>query len=179
MKREPPTCPLGCGPGFSLLEVIVAIGIFGAGIVTLLALFGSVAKSIGANSDVTAAADLGDLLQVHLQSRIAVQRSLEPVRSLLQASTAGAAEERGRLYASRDGAVIAEDGDPTWAGRDSEKYFSIALVPVEGAGADAALLLPYVAKVRWPAVVRVIGGEFVPASAASQQEIFLAGAVVR
>ena len=50
---------------FTLLEVVVAIGIFSIGMVAVIGLFSPVAKSVGDSADAEAATGVADLLNVN------------------------------------------------------------------------------------------------------------------
>jgi type II secretory pathway pseudopilin PulG len=156
---------------FSLIEVIVAIGLFGTGVVALIGLFGSLARSIGAGTEMTVAANLGDPLRNHFLAELTQSRSLDSVRALLER---GDNSESIKLYASRDGLTIGAAEAAMWRDRASEQFFEITLLPLADAPNDLALLC-YVADIRWPAGRGDAGG----VSEAEQRRIQLPGAVGR
>ena len=160
---------------FTLLEVVVALGIFAIGMVAVLGLFSPVAKSVGDSADAEAATRVADLLNVKLQAQGAVA-----VAKLLKVSTSKTAhqlttsdastnyditKDAQLLFASRDGTKIGLYGDPVWidpaTGRpsDLDKYFEVALIRNEAVSPNVAALdvvapmLAYSARVRWPAFV--------------------------
>src|ERR1700757_4352086 len=53
---------------FTLLEVVIAVGIFAIGMVAVIGLFTPAAKSIGDSADAEAATRVADLLNVKLQT---------------------------------------------------------------------------------------------------------------
>jgi Tfp pilus assembly protein PilV len=154
---------------FSLIEVIVAIGLFGAGVVAVIGLFGTLARSIGAGAEITVAANLADPLRSYLLTEVTQARSLDPVRALLERGDNG---ESIKLYASRDGLTIGAAGAAIWQDGEMEQFFEITLLSLSAAANDSALLC-YVADIRWPARR---GGA---ASEAEQRRIQLPGAVGR
>jgi type II secretory pathway pseudopilin PulG len=164
---------------FSLLEVVVAIGIFATGVVTVVGLFGALAKSVGSNAEVTAAANLGDLLREYLQSRVAAEGSFEPVLRLMPTAVDTTGASPAILYANRVGTRIGEHANPLPGEDLRDEFFAITLRPVDTNGSAPALVLAYIAEVRWPAFGRGGTSGPVPANAPSQQHVLLVGAVGR
>jgi uncharacterized protein (TIGR02598 family) len=80
---------------FSLLEVVVAVGIFAIGIVAILALFAPAAKSVSANAEAEAAAAVAQSLAADLQRRVAPADPdpFAAVTALLKKSTAAGGHE--------------------------------------------------------------------------------------
>jgi type II secretory pathway pseudopilin PulG len=137
---------------FSLLEVVVAVGVFAIGIVAILALFAPAAKSVSANAEAEAAAAVAQALAADLQRRV-VPADAEPfaaVTALLKKSTAAGGHELTAdnaradydiardpqlLFANRDGTKIGTFADTVWVRRTPddpdlnwEKFFEIALI---------------------------------------------------
>ena len=132
---------------FSLLEVVVAVGVFAIGIVAILALFAPAAKSVSANAEAEAAAAVAQALAADLQRRV-VPADADPfaaVTALLKKSIAGGheltadnaradydiARDPQLLFANRDGTKIGTFADTTvWGTPNSnrEKFFEIALI---------------------------------------------------
>lgn len=154
---------------FSLLEVVVALGVFVFGITVVIGLFPATARMVSSSEEAEAAANLGDALQVELTARMR-QDGFEAVASLLRtADDVAAADARpglpahdprldgGLLFANRQGTTIAAYDDPRWGGRDDGKFFEITLTrhDVLSPAADdaAASMLAYVARIRCPAFV--------------------------
>lgn len=128
---------------FSLIEVVVAVGIFAIAMVGVIGLFAPVARSVGNSADAEAAARVADALRAKLQSM-----PLAEVALLLKNSSAAGHEittDDGRidydltrdpklLFANRDGSKIGPYADPIWINPttrrnwDGEKFFEIALV---------------------------------------------------
>lgn len=139
---------------FSLLEVVVAVGIFAIGMLAVVALFTPVARSVSGSADAEVAARVADALRVKLQAKPFME-----VVALLKNSTATgheltAAEARADynpaadaqiLFANRDGSKIGAYNDASvWGPRtaasdsDREKYFEIVLVRNETLSPRAA-----------------------------------------
>ena len=139
--------------GFSLLEVVVAVAIFGVGMLAVVGLFTPVAKSVSTSSDLESAARVADALRVKLQTM-----RVEDVIALLKKSSGtghelSAADARPDynpaadaqvLFANRDGSIIAGYNDAIWGPRtatsnpDREKYYEIALIRNEALSPLAA-----------------------------------------
>lgn len=165
---------------FSLLEVVAAIGIFAIGMVAVLGLFTPVAKSVGTIADAEAAANVAALINTKLQGQPFAdvvpllkissgtnRHQLTDVDGTPNSPEADPRLDNQLLFASRDGLKIGPYSDPIWGRTDVEKYFEIALIrneallPLGDDGADpptadpiaTTLILPYNARVRWPAFV--------------------------
>jgi type II secretory pathway pseudopilin PulG len=167
---------------FTLLEVVVAVGIFAIGMVAVIGLFSPVAKSVTASADAEAATHLADLLIGKLQ---ADERADELAGTPFKTITARMKVSAGKthqltdadaktnyniatdpqlLFANRDGTIIAPYADKaTWVNGDRDKYFEIALIRNESISPNDATLdatapmLAYTARVRWPAFVSLAG----------------------
>lgn len=158
---------------FTLLEVVVAVGVFAIGMVAVIGLFTPVAKSVGDNADAEAAARVADALTLKLKSQ-----PLLVVAGLLKNSKAGGHQltdadadpnahpittDPQIVFASRDGLKIGGYTDPVWIdattrrNSDREKFFEIALIrnetlsPVGSETDPASPYLAYTARLRWPA----------------------------
>ncbi len=172
---------------FTLLEVVVAIGIFAVGMVAVIGLFSPVAKSVGDSADAEAATRVADLLNVKLQADEtadalagAAFKSLAARMKVATGKTHQLTDADAKsnynpgadaqiLFANREGTKIGRYIDNTvWApdsatGRpsDREKYFEIALIrneTISPVGSDAgAAMLAYTARVRWPSFVALAG----------------------
>lgn len=146
---------------FSLLEVVVAIGVFALGIIVVIGLFAPLTRSIGANADAEAAVGIADALKVEFAQRVRRAASFAPILALLEdtnapdGTSAGSNPDTQRLFASRDGLKIGEYSSDIWTGAESARFFEIELVRVDlfpiGSEAATAITLTYTAKVRWPA----------------------------
>jgi type II secretory pathway pseudopilin PulG len=138
---------------FSLVEVVVALGVFAAGIISVLGLFGSLANSARANREAEVAAGIADALSSRLRT-LPFETVVASLRTAAQPD-GDAAASRDLFYASLAGDRIGLDDDPVWNGSDRDKFFEITLIrsaelsPPER-DADAAWIA-FNARVRWPA----------------------------
>ena len=132
-----------CRRAFSLIEVVVAVGIFAVGMVAVIGLFAPVARSVGGASDAEAAARVAESLRIKLQGM-----PWDQVITLLKNTTATSHElsvadaridydiskDVQLLFANRDGTKIGRYGDPIWLNPgtrrhpDADKFFEIALI---------------------------------------------------
>ena len=181
---------------FTLLEVVVAIGIFAIGMVAVIGLFSPIAKSVGDLADAEAATHVAELLSAQLQAQEAADLAANaPFKSLVARlmvsagkshqltlndanpnyNVADPAQNQNLLFASRDGTKIGAYADAVWSGTDHDKFFEIALIRNETlspVAADTAtpppLVLGYTARLRWPAFVSLAGSTsgFQPGQAA-------------
>jgi Tfp pilus assembly protein PilV len=131
-------------PGFSLVEVVIAIGICALAVTSVLALLGPVTTTIAAARDAHAAARVVCAVQAGLQD--------------MPSSTVSSYLANGDLlYASRGGdrvgtyfSSVWNDLGPSQQSRDREKFFEITLIqnstlsPAPGA-------LVFTMRLRWPA----------------------------
>ena len=128
---------------FSLIEVVVAVGVFALGMVAVVGLFAPVARSVGSTADADAAARVADAVRAKLQSM-----PFATVAGLLKQSTGSSHEitladarvdydltrDPQLLFASRDGSKVGAYSDAIWVNGltrrnwDGEKFFEIALI---------------------------------------------------
>lgn len=141
------------GRAFSLIEVVVAVGIFAIAMVGVIGLFAPVARSVSDSSDAEVAARVADALRAKLQSM-----PLADVALLLKNSSAAGHEittddsridydltkDPKLLFASRDGTKIGLYADAIWVNPatrrnwDGEKFFEIALIRNEAVSPKAS-----------------------------------------
>ena len=129
--------------GFSLLEVVVAVGIFAIGMMAIVGLFTPVARSVSGSAEAEVAARVADALRAKLQAMpmadvIALLKKSAGTRHELTdadgRSDYNPATDTQLLFANRDGSIIGGYNDPIWGPRtpvlnpDREKYFEIALI---------------------------------------------------
>jgi len=171
-----------CRGAFSLIEVVVALGIFTGGIVAALGLFGSLARSAGADTEAEAAAMVSDLLASRLRAL-----SFAEVAALLLANGGSAGDGspgRNVFFANLAGDKIGQSVDPVWTGDNREKFFEIALLRNEQLSPPArdgeAGWLAFTVRVRWPAYrLRPDGSALGLSEAAEMQVLLLSGSVRR
>lgn len=188
---------------FSLLEVIAAVGIFGIGMVGVLALFVPVTKSVSNLSEAESAARVGDAVRARLQSM-----PFAEAEALLQDAADIRANDLLGSYNPNDGAknpkvmfgklsgeiglFDSASGQNVWrdsvglAVANAEKFFEIELI--RDADRSSEILLAYTMRVRWPCFlpaangavqVGVGGGSGVQFDHGKKQVLFFNGAVLR
>lgn len=161
---------------FTLLEVVVAVGVFAVGMVAVIGLLTPVARSVGDSADADAAARVADAVRAKLQTM-----PWATVAGMLKRTTGSGHEltiadnrsdydltkDAQLLFASRDGTKVGTYGDATlWLdpvtrrASDREKFFEVALIrnedlsPGSEAFPDAtAVVLGYTVRIRWPAFI--------------------------
>jgi uncharacterized protein (TIGR02598 family) len=181
---------------FSLVEVVVAVGIFAGGAVALIGLFASVARSLRTGADVAAAVDVADAIGawLRMQPMAAVAARLKSSEEF-QRDASGAddhpAADPKVIYASAAGDKIGPGDDPVWKGGDGDKYFEIVLIRNEdlspAAGDRSSPWLAFALSIRWPAFLpRTRGNPLsadsgpavaVPVDHAHQQSLISTGSV--
>ena len=131
-------------PGFSLVEVVVAVGIFALAIVGVIGLLGPTSKSITDVADNDSATRVISAIQSGLQ-----KAGFTSVRNRLDGTI---------FYASKDGSKVAVGTDAVWTTDRSEKFFEFTLVrnetlsPSSPATADdSAGYLAFTIVLKWPA----------------------------
>jgi len=166
---------------FSLLEVVVALGIFAGGIVAALGLFGSLARSARADAEAGAAAMVSDLLASRLRAL-----SFAEVAALLlddDGSVGDGSPEGKVFFANLAGDKIGRSADPVWTGDDREKFFEIALLRNEQLSPpgsdDEAGWLAFTVRVRWPAYRLRPDGSALRLNEAGQMQVLLLSGSVR
>lgn len=134
----------GASPSaFSLIEVVVAIGIFAIGMTAVIALFAPVARNVTSSADAESAARVADALRLKIQSL-----PFATVAGLFKESTGTGHQladsdaksdyditrDPQLLFASRDGSKVGVYADAVWLdpvtrrNSDREKFFEIALI---------------------------------------------------
>lgn len=129
--------------GFSLLEVVVAVGVFALAMTGILGLFAPVARTVSESADADRAARVADALRLKLRALpfadvIALLKTGTATGHPLTQADARADYELARdpqlLFASRDGTKLGPYNDPVWIdpvtrrNSDRDKFFEIALV---------------------------------------------------
>lgn len=155
-------CARSC-PGFSLVEVVIAVGIFAAAVTVALALLPALARQAGDAGDALTAQRLPDGIRVELQ-RLAESGGFDALATrvpVMAAPLTGGLE----LVAARDGARLHSVGYlPPPPGEQlplAEQYFAIevwrfAQPPL--AYDSAAAVLPLQVRVSWPYRVPTAAG---------------------
>lgn len=153
---------------FSLVEVVVAVGVFAIAIVSVIGIMAGVGRSVTEVSDADKAARLVGVIQARLQSSpfTSIAGSLKlPTTVSSEATTYNPAADPLVFFASEDGAIVAPyTATDVWgqngtltnvADRDALKYFELTLIRNETLsppGNDASAgFLAFNIRVRWPA----------------------------
>lgn len=188
--------------GFSLLEVVAAVGIFAIGIVAVIGLYAPVAKTVGASAEAEAANRAAEAVLSRLQAMpfTAVEALLKTPAEVQAQDALGNynpndTNDARAIFATQSGDVgILELERKVWLGADGttvlqnrDKFFEITLVR------DARLSTPslhaFVVRVRWPVfqpgpgttAVQIGAGQAgsVAYDHSRQQVAFFSGAVLR
>lgn len=134
---------------FSLIEVVVAVGIFAIAIVSVIGLLGPINKSVADVRDFDDASRVVNAIQGKLQSA-----GFDNVREFINAGTV--------IYASKDGSKVAPGTDTSvWTNGNADKFFAITLTRNWDASAGTGLSNPandntagylaFTISLRWPA----------------------------
>lgn len=159
--------------GFSLLEVIIAVGIFAGAMTAILTLLPSLARSAADAGDAQAALRLADAIQVELQ-RVAQAGGFDPLAAQIPVM-ALPLPEGFSLVASRDGArVHSRAYHPPAAGErvpEPEQYFLIEAWRFAQAPLSYDAAAPWLAlqvRITWP--YRNPGAAGLPPTALADRE---------
>lgn len=175
---------------FSLVEVVLAVGIFAVGIVAVLGLFAPVAQSIRANGEAEAAAGAVDALLSRLRTEPVatvagyLQMPDEFQRDETRSGDDPAADGRV-FYVSLARDKVGQRDDPVWGGSDRDKYFELTLIRNEdlspAANDEFSAWLAFNVRVRWPAFLPVANGGAVQVGgdSSARPALFFAGSVRR
>lgn len=130
--------PTGRDGGFTLIEVIVALGILGGGLVTVLAMFSPLARVDAASGELPSAIAAGAAVNARLR-----QWPLAEVEAALGTT----------LLVSRDGSTVGVAADPVWNSRGQPAFFAVELR--RESQPEEPVPVPWLAfslRVRWPVV---------------------------
>lgn len=127
---------------FSLVEVVVAVGVFAIAIVSVIGILAGVGKSVGEVNDADKAARLIGVVQARLQDA-----GFANVKDAIDDGTS--------FFASEDGAIVGLADDSAWGGSDALKYFELNLIRNEtlsdSDNDDSAGFIAFNIRVSWPA----------------------------
>lgn len=101
MKKQPSKIKL-LRKAFSLVEVVVAVGVFGIAVVALLGVLTATGKTVGDLSDSDAAAKLAANVESEMRRYASIQTDFNAFASGIPASGAASLE----LYATKDGGRV-------------------------------------------------------------------------
>jgi len=166
---------------FSLLEVVIAVGVFASAIVVILALLPALAKEAAASADALAAQRLPDALRVELQ-RVAGAGGFETLAANVPVLHAPLGNGLA-FVASRDAARLHSEAylapAPADAIPEREKYFLVEVwrFPAAPLAYDASgTVLPVLVRVSWPHRVAANGS---PVDWASRSSLTFSTAINR
>jgi prepilin-type N-terminal cleavage/methylation domain-containing protein len=174
--------------GFSLIEVIAAVGIFAIGMVAVLGMFAPVTRSVATVGDAEAAARVADAVRARLQAlpfdrAIALVQETADVRRNDGNPNYNANDGRNPkvLFGKISGDVGVYDpaeGKKAWYDasvptplrvEDADKFFEVDLIRNDALSPrtndSSAALVAYNVRVRWPAFVRASSGAAVQVGA--------------
>lgn len=146
--------PSGKQPGFSLIEVIIAVGIFAASVAVILALLPGLTRQAADTTAMFTAQRLPDAVRLELE-RLSASGGFDGLRATIPAMNASLADGLV-LVASRDGARLHSRAylppAPTAAIPQDEQYFAIELWRFTSGqlAHDSHTLLPVFVRVSWP-----------------------------
>lgn len=144
---------------FSLVEVVVALGIFSVGIAVVLRLFAGISESIRLVGETEAGIHAAEMLVSRLRARpfgevAGCLMTAEELQRMDSAGRPGRSRDHRLFFSDPTADRIARDGDAIWAGHEREKYFEIALVRDEHLSPltedEQAACLVFTVCVRWP-----------------------------
>lgn len=170
------------GKAFSLLEVVVAIGVFALGIVVVIGLLAPIGRAVANNSDAEAASNVADLLKSELMRRVRGADSFAPVTLLFKSADAWSRETDSNiqndpqtLFADRAGTTIGSYDSPVWDAPEVARFYEITVVRNSSlspaANDETAVMLAYTARLRWPVVAS--------GASANQQTLLVNGSIRR
>ncbi len=155
--------------GFSLVEVVVAVGIFAIAIVAVIGMLAPLGKSVGNVRDGDDASRVAAVIQSGLQAQVASLRASFPanywdVKFAEYIDATNGMINGDKLYASRDGSKIGlGNSTATWdtngtagiqADENSQKFFEIILqrnTTLSPKANDATVgFLAFTIELRWP-----------------------------
>lgn len=159
--------------GFSLVEVIVAVGIFALAIVGVIGLLVPTSKNITEVADSDSAARVISAIQSGLQ-----KAGFVAIKGYLDAPNPADAT----FYASKDGSKIGTTTSASWTS-DAEKFFKFTLVRNESLSKadadDSAGFLAFTIVLRWPAYSPINQNQSVEVDASQQSVMVVPAAITR
>lgn len=170
-------------PGFSLVEVVVAVGIFALAIVGVIGLLGPTTRSVADVSDSDAATRVIATIQAALQQRVASSSTgFTTLGSALQVNATPTYD----FYATKDGRFVGKATDFSAAGlTDADKFFEFALLRntslsgANAAGDASAGYLAFTISLRWPAYVPSPSGPSTAVIDSQKSSMIVPAAVTR
>jgi type II secretory pathway pseudopilin PulG len=157
-RRNLPRGAEPCG-GFSLIEVVFAIGLLAVGILSVIGFFPVMEKTIAGSSETDAAVQIVAPLIAQLQSLpfdtvLACLKTSGQVQSEDNDPSYNPAQDVQLFYANRSGERIGRRGDAAWGGTAAGRFFEITLIRNEDLSPtgsdDLAPWMGFTIRLRWP-----------------------------
>lgn len=136
---------------FSLIEVVISVGIFAIAVTTILALLPSLARQTSASADLLTAQRLPEALRVELQ-RLATRDGFGALATAVPIVDVSSNNGFG-FVAAREGLRVATLAESDGVMVDDEQYFFLEVWRFAGeplAYASNAAVLPVLVRVSWP-----------------------------
>jgi uncharacterized protein (TIGR02598 family) len=172
--------------GFSLVEVVVAIGIFALAIVGVIGLLAPTSKNVNEVVDGDAATRVISAIQSALQESASNSSGgFTALGSALQTPAANVSPTYD-YYATKDGHVVGKAQAFTDASlTDADKFFEFALLRnttlsgPDNSGDAAAGYLAFTISIRWPAYVMTASGTAAPVADTQKSVMIVPAAITR
>lgn len=175
---------------FSLVEVVVAVGIFALAIVAVIGMLAPLGKSVGDVKDGDDASRLAGIMQSSLQEQVGRLRTANP--ATYWATFAGYLNGGTTLFASRDGTKVGlgtnlalwdtDSSGSVSPAEDAQKFFEVILqrnTTLSPAANDASAgFLAFTIELRWPGYSGQ-GLALVGDARAQQSQLLIPAAVLR
>ena len=155
---------------FSLVEIIVAVGVLGLGLTLVIGLFAPVSRSVTTNLDAEAAARAAEAAITYLKA-LQWNQARNYIKSDSAYNNQLTSEGRGNynpvgdgqtLYVNRRGTIIGTYNDAVWNGDHGAQYYEVIAIRnerVSPTGNDGtATMIAFTVRVRWPCFLPGSGG---------------------
>jgi prepilin-type N-terminal cleavage/methylation domain-containing protein len=177
--------------GFSLIEVVVAVGIFAVAISIVIGLLVPTVNSVNNTIDTNTANRLSSAINAKLQSL-----GYSGVQPLLYTASTNpntvSLTDANLLFASKTGEQVGTSTDPVWGGttNNAAKYFEIMLVhtpnavlsaPDSSPATSAISFVMFTVRVTWPAYLPDSSGlqtTVNPPTPRAQRSVFVFNAAI-
>ena len=188
-----PLRPASARRGFSLIEVVVAVGIFAVAISIVIGLLAPTAKSVAETIDTNTANRVTSAINSKLQSLGYTTVQTKLFTSTFSPDTVAIAPtpDTKLLFANKAGDKVGDVNDPIWGGPNNhaEKFFEVMLIRTPSAVLSAtdsatttnASFVVFTVRLTWPAYLPDSSGlptTTVPPTPHAQRSVFLFNAAV-
>ncbi len=165
-----PSSKKAASGAFSLVEVVVAVGIFALAIVGVIGLLVPTSKNITDVADADSASRVINAIQGGLQKT--------PFNDIIDGMDNGTI-----FYASKDGSKIGAEGSTAVWPNDAEKFFTFKLIRnvtlSPPSNNDTAGFLAFTIEMRWPAFVQTSETAFAAVDPTQQSVMVVPAAITR